>query len=76
MTEREAIGWLEQVGARLLRHPGKEGSSRAWAAVICTPATGGRRGKIILSFGASLEAAATDAEERWATLWEDLGSVH
>ncbi len=76
MTEREAIGWLEQVGARLLRHPGKEGSSWAWAAVICTPATGGRRGKIILGFGASLEAAAAEAEKRWERLWGDLGPVH
>ncbi len=76
MTEREAVGWLDQVGATVLHHRGKEGSSRAWVAVICTPAALGRRGKIILSFGASIEAVAADAEMRWDEIWGDLGSIH
>lgn len=76
MTEQEARGWLGQVKARVLHDIEKEGSDRAWATVICTPANNGRPGKVIVTFGSSLEAAAVAAEQRWDDLWNDLSSIH
>ena len=76
MTEAEAQGWLERVGARVLHHAQKEGGEHAWATLVCTPATGGRRGKIIVSFGRSLADAANAAEARWDEIWDELSGVH
>ena len=76
VTDLEAQGWLERVGARVLHHPEKEGSSRAWATLICTPAASGRRSKIILTFGRSLVAATQAAEARWHEVWDELSDTH
>lgn len=76
MTKQEAKGWLGQVGARVLHDKEKEGSERAWATVIATPANNFRPGKIIITFGGSLEEAAGEAKKRWDALWENLSSIH
>jgi hypothetical protein len=76
MTQQEAEGWLERVGARVLHHPTKEGSERAWATLVSTPGAAGRRGRIIISFGRSLADAANAAERRWDEIWDDISAIH
>lgn len=76
MTNLEAQSWLGHVGARVLYHPQSEGGERAWATVIRTPATGGRRAQIILAFGSSLTDLAETAEQHWNQIWVRASSVH
>ena len=76
MMNLEAQSWLGQVGARVLYHPESGDSERAWAAVIRTPATAGRRAQIILAFGSSLTDLAETAEQHWNEVWVRASGAH
>jgi hypothetical protein len=73
MTQEQAMSWLQQVGGELYqsRHP-QDGRS-AWVAVVRTPRTGARRGKLIIALGGTMQEAAAAAEQQWHELWQALG---
>jgi hypothetical protein len=73
MTQEQAVSWLQQVGGALYHTPHTE-KGRAWVAVVRTPWTGVRRGKLIIALGATLQEAASAAEDQWQKIWRELGS--
>jgi len=76
VSTEDALEWLREVEGRLYRS-GPDASGRsAWVAVVRTPGRSGARGKLIIALGASLEAAASSAEEQWRKLWRALGPLH
>lgn len=76
MGTEEAIQWLREVEGRLYRSGPDQGGRSAWVAVVATPGPPGRRGKLIVALGDTLEEAATTALEHWQRLWRALGAVH
>jgi hypothetical protein len=40
-------------------------------AVVRTPWTGARRGKLIIALGSTMQEAAAAAEHQWQKLWQD-----
>ncbi len=45
-------------------------------AVVRVPATGARKGKLIVALGGSAEEATTAAEGQWQELWTDISKLH
>ena len=76
MTREEALCWLEQVGGTIFHNPKKPDTESAWVAVVRTPRSGSRAGKIIMAFGETLECAAIAAEDQWQEIWGGLSSQH
>ena len=76
MTRSEAIDWLKQVEGTVYRNPREDGVQHAWVAMVRTPPTQGRSGKIILAFGNSLEGAAVAAEAQWQQIWSHISQTH
>ena len=76
MGTEEALAWLHEVEGQLYRSGPDGGGRRAWVAVVRTPGPPGRRGKLIVALGDSLEEAAGTALEHWQRLWRALGSVN
>ena len=71
MTQEQAILWLQQVGGALYHSPRSEGGQTTWVAVVRTPWTGARRGKLIIALGSSMQEAAAAAEDQWQKLWQE-----
>ena len=76
MGTEEALAWLREVEGRLYRSGPDPGGRTAWVAVVRTPGAPGRRGKLIVALGESLEEAADTALVQWERLWRALGPVH
>jgi len=70
MTQEQAISWLQQVGGALYHSRRSEPGRTAWVAVVRTPRTGARRGKLIIALGSTPQEAAAAAEHQWQKLWE------
>ena len=71
MTADQALSWLQQVGGELYHSRKAEPGNTAWVAVVRTPSMGGRRGKLIIALGSSMQEAASAAEDQWQRLWRD-----
>jgi hypothetical protein len=71
MTQEQAISWLQQVGGALYHSRRSDAGRTTWVAVVRTPRTGVRRGKLIIALGSTLQEAATAAEDQWHKLWQD-----
>lgn len=71
MTQEQAISWLQQVGGSLYHTPNPTLGRSAWVAVVRTPWTGTRRGKLIIALGSTMHEAAVAAEDQWQKLWQD-----
>ena len=76
MTHQEAVAWLRQVDGTVYRQQRECAPETAWVAVVRTPPSNGRVGKIILAFGDSLEGATIAAEEQWQDIWGRLSETH
>jgi hypothetical protein len=76
MTDEEAVSWLRQVDGRLYRSARNHSKGKACVAVVRTPRSGARDGKLIIALGQSLQEAVTAAEGQWQALWSDLSNVH
>ena len=75
MTQEQAISWLQQVGGSLYHTRHSEPGRTAWVAVVRTPWTGARRGKLIIALGATMQEAAAAAEDQWRKLWQSPNEV-
>lgn len=75
MTQREALDWLQEVEGQLYRNNRHTSGRDAWVAVVRTPRDVGRRGKIIVALGGSMEEATTAAAHQWQTLCCDRGPI-
>ncbi|MCP4039770.1 MAG: hypothetical protein GY733_22695 [bacterium] len=75
-SEQEALRWLKQVEGTVYHNRNGADEDNAWVAVVRTPASNGKAGKIILAFGESIQEAAGAAEEEWNTLWANLSASH
>ncbi|MCG8589964.1 MAG: hypothetical protein MJE66_11805 [Proteobacteria bacterium] len=76
MKREEAVEWLRQVSGTVYHNPSEPEGPNAWVAVVRAPAVRGRRGKLILAFGKSLEQAASHAESQYQELWSDSAVLH
>lgn len=76
MTQEQAVSWLQQVGGALYHSRHAEEGRTAWVAVVRTPWTGARRGKLIIALGSTLQEATAAAADQWQKLWQDLGEMH
>lgn len=76
MNADEALRWLRAVQGQLYRNRDHPSSRSAWVAVVRTPGSGGRNGKVIIALGGSMEEAATAAEGQWRAIWEQLSRTH
>ncbi len=75
MTHQEAVTWLREVEGELYRTRDGNGP-RAWVAVVRTPGTSSRRGKLIIAMGDTLQSAAGAAAAQWQRVWRSLGRLH
>ena len=73
MSSEEALTWLRQVDGQLYRNNRHPSGREAWVAVVRAPERPGRRGKLIISIGGSVEGAAQGAASQWAALWKTFG---
>jgi hypothetical protein len=71
MTQEQAISWLQQVGGALYHSRRSQAGHAAWVAVVRTPWTGPRRGKLIIAMGSTMQEAAAAAEDQWQKFWQD-----
>jgi hypothetical protein len=76
MTRDEALDWIHQVDGRLYQNPKKLDQHDAWVAVIRTPPSIRKRGKVIIGIGSTLQQAAGVAEQEWNELFSELSGVH
>ena len=76
MGTEEALRWLSEVEGSLYRSGPDAGGRSAWVAVVRTPGAPGRRGKLIVALGDTLEEAADTALAHWQRLWRALGPIH
>ena len=76
MTFDEALDWIQQVDGKLYQNPEKADHDDEWVAVVRTPGTGNRRGKVIVAACRTLQQATTSAARQWNELWLELGRVH
>ncbi len=76
MSSEQAQAWIEQVGGVVFHNKRSDDVENAWVAVVRTPPSNGKTGKIILAFGESMEDATCAAEAQWDEIWGDLSSVH
>lgn len=76
MTPEEAVAWLRSVDGELYRAPGGRGATRAWVAVVRTPAEGSRTGKLIVALGETALDAASAAASEWRRVWIPSGALH
>lgn len=76
MNPDEALCWLRQVKGQLYRNRQHASGKQAWVAVVRAPQPGGRRGKLIIALGESMEEATSAAESQWQRLWGRLGPTH
>jgi hypothetical protein len=76
MTSEQAIDWLRQVNGQLYRNNQHASGRRAWVAVVRTPRSGARNGKLIVALGSTLEEATAAAEDQWQRVWQDLSDAH
>ncbi len=75
-TEQEALRWLRQVDGTVYHNRNDADGENAFVAVVRTPPSNGKTGKIILAFGESIQEAAGAAEEEWNTLWSSMSVTH
>lgn len=76
MSPQEALDWLRQVRGQLYRNNPLPSGEQAWVAVVRTPPSGPRNGKLIIALGASMEEAASAAEGQWREVWRTLSRDH
>lgn len=76
MTQDEALEWLREVNGQLYRNNRHRSGREAWVAVVRTPLAGGRRGKLIVALGSSMEEAAEAAAGQWHLVWSSFGPTH
>jgi hypothetical protein len=76
MSSEEAILWLRQVEGQLYRNNRHPSGREAWVAVVRTPRTEGRRGKLIIALGGSMEEAAGAAANQWEAVWQSFGPAN
>ncbi len=76
MSNDEAIAWLRQVNGQLYRNNHHPTGRQAWVAVVRTPRAKGRRGKLIVALGGTMEEAASAAAGQWTTIWRAFGPSH
>jgi len=76
MTPDDALSWLRQVKGQLYRNNRHASGTRAWVAVVRTPRSGSRNGKLIIALGSSMEEAASAAEGQWQEVWRGTGRRH
>ena len=76
MTSEQAIDWLRQVNGHLYRNKQHASGKRAWVAVVRTPRSGARNGKLIVALGATMEEATAAAEGQWQRIWQELSQAH
>ena len=53
-----------------------KGSPEAWVAVVRTPRAAGRRGKLIVALGGTMEEAANAAAGQWEAVWQAYGTTN
>ena len=76
MSSEEAIAWLRQVDGQLYRNQRHPSGREAWVAVVRTPRAAGRRGKLIVALGGTMEEAANAAAGQWEAVWQSYGAAH
>ena len=76
MSHEEAIEWLREVDGQLYRNNRHPSGREAWVAVVRTPRGEGRRGKLIVAIGGSMEEAASAAAGQWQAVWKSFGPSH
>jgi hypothetical protein len=76
MTFDEALDWIQQVDGKLYQNPHKADHDDEWVAVVRTPGTGRRRGKVIVAAGRTLQQATNSAALQWQQIWQELSRVH
>lgn len=76
MSRDDAIEWLREVDGQLYRNNRHPSGREAWVAIVRTPRAAGRRGKLIVALGGSMEEAAAAAAGQWNTVWETFGPSH
>lgn len=76
LSEQAALRWLKQVDGTVYHNRNDAEGENAWVAVVRTPAANGSTGKIILSFGETIQDAANAAEAEWASLWSTISASH
>lgn len=76
MSRDEAIDWLREVDGQLYRNNRHPSGREAWVAIVRTPRSAGRRGKLIVALGGSMEEAASAAAGQWDELWRSFGASH
>ena len=74
MTPEQALSWLQQVGGALYHSRHAEVGLAAWVAVVRTPWTGARRGKLIIALGSTMHEAAVAAEDQWQKVWHEVSA--
>ncbi len=68
--------WLREVDGQLYRNNRHPSGSEAWVAIVRTPRASGRRGKLIVALGGSMEEAASAAAGQWDEVWRGLSATH
>ncbi len=76
MTPEKALGWLRQVKGQLYRNNRHSSGTEAWVAVVRTPRSGARNGRLIIALGSSMEEAAAAAEGQWQEIWQGMSQTH
>ena len=76
MNADEALSWLRAVRGQLYRNRNLPSGRSAWVAVVRTPGSDGRNGKVIIALGGSMEEAASAAEGQWQAIWGGLSRTH
>ena len=76
MSSEEAIAWLRQVDGQLYRNNRHPSGREAWVAVVRTPRAAGRRGKLIVALGGTMEEAANAAARQWEAVWQAYGATN
>ena len=76
MSNEEAIAWLRQVEGQLYRNNHHPRGVEAWVAVVRTPRAAGRRGKLIVALGGTMEEAASAAAGQWEAVWQTYGPTN
>jgi hypothetical protein len=75
MTPEQALSWLQQVGGSLYHSRNAEPGHTAWVAVVSAPRSFGRRGKLIIALGSTMQEAAVAAEGQWQKLWQETSRL-
>ena len=76
MTRDQALEWILQVDAQLFESGSRSDGKQAWVVVVRAEPGAGRRKKLILGFGDSIEEATGIAERCWNEVHPGRETVH